>query len=571
MSHWLAFLVLVGAACAPAAPAAPTAAPPAPAAQPTAAPAAAATAVPQVQAKPTIAPAAVAATTAPAPAATAAPAAPTQAAKTGPTPRRGGSIVMATTADVDNLDPALTGGTIASQLKRMIYSSLVRQLPDKTLKPDLASSWQVSPDGQTWTFNLVKGVKFHDGTPFNAQAVKYHFDRLYSAERPQTFRNFEPYLDRVEVVDDNTVRMITKFPDAFFLERVAGARYASPDAHQKYGKDLAKNPVGTGPFKFKEWIPDVRVVLLRNDDYFGEKAYLDQITIRAVPEAGARTIGLESGDIQLADAIASEHIERLKRNPNVNVSIRPTFNQLTVGMQVTKKPFDELKVRQALNYAVDTQTIGKTIYDGLADVLPGPAPKAATGFSPVEGYAYDPARAKQLLAEAGYPGGFSTTITSTKGRYVKDFELVQALQQQFKAVGVDLKVDVVEWARYLELVNLTPSQTPMEMWLDGWNGDNVVDTLTVRFGCEYQRPKGANVHGYCNREVDKAVDEARRTLDDTRRTALLKVALDNVARDAPSVWGLTTTTIAAWNAKLHDPVHGPGESLSVDEHTWLEQ
>src|SRR6266508_1740667 len=245
MSLWT-LLFVVGAACAPAAP------PAAPAAPPTAAPAASAksTTAPAVQ--PTTAPAAPAAAPAPT-------IAPTAAPKPGVTPRRGGSIVFATTADVDNLDPALTGGTIASNLKRLLYNTLVRQQPDLSFKPDLATSWNVSQDGLTWTFNLVKGAKFHDGTPFNADAVKFHFDRLYSPERPQTYRDFEPYLDRVEVVDENTVRFVTKFPDAFFLDRIAGARYESPDAFKKFGKDIAKNPVGTGPFKFKEWTKDVRV------------------------------------------------------------------------------------------------------------------------------------------------------------------------------------------------------------------------------------------------------------------------------------------------------------------------
>jgi peptide/nickel transport system substrate-binding protein len=249
----------------------------------------------------------------------------------------------------------------------------------------------------------------------------------------------------------------------------------------------------------------------------------------------------------------------------------PLLGTVSLFLNFKVPALADQKVRQALNYAVDKDIIAKTIYAGLADVVAGPSTRSAGGFSEIEGFGYNPERAKQLLAEAGYPNGFSATITSTRGRYVKDFELVQALQQQFKAVNVDLKVDIVEWARYLELVNLPPDQQPMEIWLDGWNGEFVVDTLTTRFGCEYMRPKGANVHGYCNREMDTAVDEARRTIDDQKRNTLLKGALQSIVQQAPSVWGLTTTTVAAWNAKLHDPVHGPGDSLTVDEYTWLEQ
>ena len=233
-------------------------------------------------------------------------------AKAAPAPRRGGTLTYASAADVNNFDPALRGGTISGAVKTLVYSSLVKETPSREVKPDLATSWKV--DGTVWTFTLRQGVKFHDGTPFTAQAVKYHYDRLFSSENPQRASDWRPFLDRVEVVDDYTVRFHTRFPDPFFLQRLAASsQIASPEAHKKYGRDIARNPVGAGPFKFKEWVPDVRVVLVRNDDYWGDKAYLDQVVIRPVPEAGARAIALESGDIQLADLISPEDMPRLQR------------------------------------------------------------------------------------------------------------------------------------------------------------------------------------------------------------------------------------------------------------------
>jgi ABC-type transport system substrate-binding protein len=486
-----------------------------------------------------------------------------------PAPRRGGTLIYASSADVNNFDPALRGGTISAAVKQLIYSSLVKETPSREVRPDLATAWRV--DGTVWTLTLRQGVKFHDGTPFNAQAVKYHYDRLLGPENPQRASDWRPFLDRVEVVDDNTVRFHTRFPDPFFLQRLAGSsQIASPDAHRRLGRDIARNPVGAGPFRFREWTSGVRVVAVRNDDYYGDKAYLDQVVIRPVPEAGARAIALESGDIQLADLISPEDMTRLQRNPNIVLDSKPTVRQLTVGLHNMKKPFDDLRVRQALNHAVDRQAIARGVYQGLAEVIPGAVPALATGFAQVEFFEYNPGRARELLGQAGYASGFSATFIGTKGRYFKDFELMQAIQQQLKQVGVDAKIQSVEWARYLELVNMAPDRSPLEMWLDGWSGDRATDILQQRFGCESFRPRGINLHGYCNRDLDALVNEAIRILDDTRRNSYLRLAQVLIRRDAPSIWGLSTKATAGMSRKLRGVLHFPDETLTVDERTWLE-
>jgi ABC-type transport system substrate-binding protein len=491
------------------------------------------------------------------------------AANAAPSPRRGGTLTYASAADVNNFDPALRGGTISEAAKKLVYASLVRETPSREVRADLATSWRV--DGTTWTLTLRQGVKFHDGTAFGAQAVKYHYDRLFSAENPQRSSDWRAFLERVDVVDDNTVRFTTRFPDPFFLQRLAASsQIGSPDAHRRLGRDVARNPVGAGPFRLREWTPGVRVVLVRNDDYFGEKAFLDQIIIRPVPEAGARAIALEAGDVQLADLISPEDMPRLQRNRNIALSSRATVRQLTVGLHNLKKPFSDVRVRQALNHAVDRDAIAKGVYQGLADPLPGAVPTLATGFAEVESFEYNPARARTLLAEAGYPNGFSATFIGTKGRYFKDFELMQAIQLQLKQVGVDAKIQSVEWARYLELVNMAPSASPLEMWLDGWSGDRATDILQQRFGCEFFRPRGINLHGYCNKDVDALVNEAVRVLDDARRNNFLRLAQQQIRKDAPSIWGLAVKATAAMSRKLHGVLHFPDETLTVDERTWLE-
>jgi ABC-type transport system substrate-binding protein len=487
----------------------------------------------------------------------------------GPAPSRGRTLTIAESADITNLDPALTGGDNSTAVKDLIYASLVDQTPTGEIRPDLAVSWKVN--GTVWTLALRRGVKFQDGTPFNAQAVKAHYDRLFGPENPRRASDWRPFLDRVEVVDDYTIQFVTKYPDPFFLQRLAGSsEIESPDAFKKYGKDIARNPVGAGPFRLVEWTPDVRVVIARNDDYFGDKTYLDQVIFRPVPEAGARAIALESGDVQLADAISPEDMPRLRSNPNLTLDTVTTVGQLTVGMNNTKKPFNDVRVRQALNYAVDRPALARGVYQGLAEVPPGAVAIFAIGYAAVQSFPFDPAKAKELLAEAGYPNGFSATFMGTHGVMSKDFEMMQAIQQMLRRVGVTVSIQTAEWARYLQLVNIPPDKSPLELWLDGWADDNATNLLQQRFGCDFMRPKGVNLHGYCNPDVDALVTQAARTMDATQRNMYLKAAQTLIQRDAPSIWGLEPKSTAGLTRKLHGIIHAHDRPLTIDNHTWLE-
>lgn len=493
------------------------------------------------------------------------------AAKPALTPRRGGTVTYAASAEIISPDPAYSGDSTSGAVELLIFEPLIGQNADLELLPRLATSWEGKD--LVWTVKLRTGVKFHDGTPFDAAAAKAHFDRLAGPEKPTRGGGWVAIVDKVEAPDPQTVRFTTKAIDAFFPYRLALPSLGfieSPTAVAKLGKDqFAKSPVGTGPFKFAEWVKDDHFTVVRNDEYWGDKAYLDKVIIKPVPEAEARAIGLESGDFQMIIRLNPEQLPRFQSD-RFALSVMPTIRTFFIGMAAMKKPFSDIRVRQALNHAVDKQTIAKNLYAGLGEVLGGQVPPGVPGYAPMAGFAYDPAKAKQLLAEAGYPSGFSATLTGTKGSYLKDAETAQAIQQQLRAVGVDVKLEIVEFAKYLDLIRTDPAKSPLEMWFDSWIGVDGSGYIVDRYGCAKFRPGGANTAGFCDPAVDTVALSGLATTDVVKRDALLKQAQELISKDAPSIWLLAAKEAAGLSTKIHAVVHRRDAILTVDEHTWIE-
>lgn len=485
-------------------------------------------------------------------------------------PRRGGTLVYAADNEATTMDPPYVGDGSSVNVSSMIYNQLVKFTPTLEIRPDLATSWKV--DGTTWTFNIRHGVTFHDGTGFDAHAVVAHFNRLLGPEKPLRASQWLPLVARVQALDATTVRFTTKFVDPFFLDRLANVTGAieSPAAFAKYGKDLARHPVGTGPFKFREWVQDDHIALIRNDNYWGNKPYLDGVIIRAVPDINARVIALAAGDVQLARSIPPEQVSRIEANPQLTIMTIDGLSTWFIGMNVLKKPFTDLRVRQALNYAVDKAAIVKAIYDGMGQISNDVVARGAAGYSPVPGFPYNPKKAKQLLAGAGYPNGFSATMLVTNGAYPKELELEQFLQEQWAAIGVQVTLQTAEYVRYLELLRMPPTNSPLEMWIDSWAEIDASQAIVARFGCRSFRPAGQNTAGFCNEDLDGLLSQIQRTIDSTTREGLLEKAQALVSQQAPAVWLIQLQQILGMSKKLHSPVLLRTALVSADEHTWLE-
>jgi ABC-type transport system substrate-binding protein len=487
---------------------------------------------------------------------------------------RGGTLTFATGADPDSLDPQNTQSNPGEQINRMMFENLVRFNAKMQLEPGLAESWTSSKDGLTWTFKLRKGVKFHDGTPFDAKAAKYFLDRVLGDEKPFKASLYTPIVQSAEAVDPTTLRVVLKQPFAAFLFNIAHSAggIVSPAAHQKWGKDLTLHPSGTGPFKFVEWVKGDHVTIERNDAYWAGAPNLDRIVIKTVREDQARVLMLESGGADVILNIPTEEIPRLRKDARFTIDSTPTARALYVTFNVAKKPFDDVRVRQALNYAVNKDAIVKELFQNHAQAVSSVVAPLQNGYAALPGYPYDPKKAKELLAQAGHPS-LKVKLWTPKGRYVKDYELAQAVQQDLAAVGVEATLSTMEWGAYLTATKTAPDQTDRELFLLGWSPS----TGEARWGIfpllhsSQLSPKGDNRGFFASKPLDDAVDRATVATTDQARLAALREAQQIIIKEAPDIFLISPNMIVGMSKKVRDIMNLPLELTYMTEKSWKEK
>jgi peptide/nickel transport system substrate-binding protein len=524
------------AACQQAAPAAPAAAPTAaPAAAkptaapaaPTSAPAAAATTAPAAAAKPTTAPAAAAAS--------------------------GGSLVYGLSGDVDDtLDPQVTNFDTTIRITLNVCEPLVWEPEPGKFVPGLAEKWDISPDAKTYTFNLKKGVKFHDGTPFNGAAVKFTFDRVVdpATKAGQSHDQLGPY-DHTEVVDDYTIKVIMKQSYAPLLTNLNGyLGIVSPTAVQKMGMaEFARHPVGTGPFMFKEWVPKDHVTLVKNPDYnWGSSffkhagaAYLDQVTYKVIPEPSVRTGTLKTGETHIIDEVDPLEYATLSKDAKFGMISKgqPGSGWVLLLNTTSTGPISDAAVRQAMEYAVDREGLNKSVFQGLNKVAWSPLmrPTFAYDASTEQIYKFDPDKAKELLGAAGWALG-SDGVRAKGGQRLeivfpiisrpRDRAMAESIQASLRDVGIDLKVDPLERAAAREAYDQNRYDVSF-MWFS--YGDP--DVLRTIF--HSANVKAFNRARYQVPEVDKMLEEAAGLTDLTKRADLYKAIQQRVLKDTAVV------------------------------------
>jgi peptide/nickel transport system substrate-binding protein len=459
-----------------------------------------------------------------------------------PTPVPGGVLTLAVTFDPDTLDaPNITSAGV-EQIAMVIYDRLVELGTDLKVGPGLAESWTSSPNATVWTFKLRKGAQFHDGTPVDADAVKFNLDRLQDATKQVKRRAYFVKLKSSRVVDSSTIELTTDGPFAPFpyLMATTAASIVSPKAVKELGDDLARKPVGSGPFIFQEWKSGDRVTLKRNPTWWGGAPKLDGIVYRTVPEASTRVVLLETGEVDIAQHLPPSDMKRISGNAQLSLLRVPSLDMRDVRFCMLDKRFADLRVRQAMNYAVNVPEIIDTILAGSATYTGGPMCPSILGAITSDKYKYNPTLAKQLLTEAGYPNGFKATMWGAKGTASSLDEMLQALQSQWKAIGIEVTLDLREVAAFQALATQGPetAESSGKQLLSLGISSRYPDPdaqLYAQYHSSQWSPAGVNRGFYKNTKVDELLDQGAKEIDPTKRTAIYKEVQLILLDDLPGV------------------------------------
>lgn len=446
-----------------------------------------------------------------------------------------------------SLNPAESSGLADATVVRTMFEGLVGFDRELEVVPELATSWEVSDDVTTYTFELREGVTFHDGTTFNAEAAKTYYDWVLEPEGiGSRGRSALTGVESVEVMSPNTLRFTLGAPNSAFLFNLAlsNLRIASPASLEEYGDEVGRNPVGTGPFRFTEWEDGVSIKVEAFEDYWGEPALVDGLEFLVVTNAATRVAQLQSGEVQFIEALPSQLVESLQAAPNLEVVVQESTFARTFQMNMSKAPFDDVRVRQALNYAVDKEQLINVVFRGYGTVMTSPVPESVFGHAPQEPYAYDPERARQLLEEAGYGDGFSFEVLTFTG---DEYSAAgQVLQQYFADIGVDMQLDPAERGALNDQIFLPVEENPTQAALVGAStatGD-ADRALTVSFSRASWPPDSNNWSFYENAEIDSLIEQGRATADQDERAEIYAQAQAIIWNDAPWVFLYSPNTIA---------------------------
>ena len=475
------------------------------------------------------------------------------AAASGEAPKKGGTLRVGLYVDAATMDPHLSGSKIDRQVMHNVYEPLVVLGEKLDVRPGLAESWQ-QPDPRTLVFTLRQGVKFHDGTDFNAEAAKLNVERMQNPDTKSVRRGEIANVDTAEAVDTYTLRLNLKRPDAALLATLTdrAGMMISPAAVQKFGPDLQRNPVGTGPFNFVEWVKDDHLSLERFDDYWDTQAgpYLDQVRYRPILEDSVKAQSLIAGEIDVIDYVVPREVAGLRGNASVSVVDVPSLASFAYQLNTRKAPFDKKPLRQALAYAVDTEAIVKDVWLGIGVPSNGPiAPSSWAYDATVPPVKRDVARAKQLLAEGGMPNGYAFTLTTnTPPLNVQEAEAIKAMLRE---VGIHMEIKPVDDTTLL--ANGNAGQFDMIGYQ--WSGRPDPDGNTYQFFKTAQGPS-LNWAGYTNQTVDELLDRARETSDQAERKKLYSELVKTIQDDAPWLFVIHPTELKAFspNVQGYSPV-----------------
>jgi peptide/nickel transport system substrate-binding protein len=442
--------------------------------------------------------------------------------------------------------------------------------PDMTVRPGLATDWAISSDRLKWTFRLRRGVQFQDGQPVDAEAVKFTFDRILDEKKPLRSRRFlEPFMKAASVMDEATVEFTLNEPFAPLPQvmAVTAMSIVSPKAVREFGDDFGRRPVGSGPFVLKEWVSGQRVVVVRNERYWGTPAKPQQVIFLPVPEGGTRVAMLETGQADIAVHLPPSEMKRLRAHPQIQPLEADALEAGMVKMNLLDERFKDVRVRQAMNYAVNIPEIIDTVLDGAGTFTGGPLPKSIPGAIERSKYYYDPALAKKLLDAAGYPNGFKIGLAATTANAAGAQETLEALQAHWRAVGIDVTLNIMGRDARSRLTNLPPERAGEKqlMLLGGSAQYPDPSYLNAHMHSLQWSPNGLNTGFYKNARVDELFSLGAGETDPTKRTAIYRELQEIIIEDAPVVFLYTPRFTYGVRRNLKDIRLAPTAMINFPE------
>ncbi len=486
-----------------------------------------------------------------------------------------GTLVVGLVAEPVNLDPPQVTDLNSNRVGRRIVETLVTFPEESTqVVPGLAESWTISKDGLQYTFKLRRGITFHDGTPLNAEAVKFSIERQINPNHPAYKLGKYPFANfffgnvkAVEVLSDERVAFLLNEPRASFLAilTAGAASIVSPTAVMKWGPDYPTHPVGTGPFRFASWDRGQRVVLEKNPTYWKYPVKVERVIYRPIVEDQARLTELLTGTLDVIVGVPADFVGQLEQNPKITLLKQVGAHVWYLGMNNQKKPFDDKRVRQALNYAVNKEAIVKDVLKGTGASSRGPVLPGTWGADPaLKAYPYDPERAKKLLAEAGYPSGFSTTlwVPESGSGMQAPVAMSTVMQSNLKAVGVNVTLQTMEWGAYLAKLRTKEQELFALSWMAGTEDPDMV--MYPLLHSSQWTPVGPNRALYKNPRFDALLQQARLTTDQAKRTQLYREAQRILVDDAPWVFVDHEIQIAALSKRVQGFKLHPSFDLRVE-------
>lgn len=474
------------------------------------------------------------------------------------------ALVFAKAKDAVTLDPGDITESESSGVSQNIFETLVRYKDESTeVEPALAESWDTSPDGLVWTFKLRKGIKFHDGTDFNSDAVKFNYDRQMDTKNPYRFNGKFEYwhlffgnVKEIIAKDTNTIQFRLGAKDPVFLANLAlfNMGIASPESIKKYGKDIFKNPVGTGPFSFGSWTQNERILLRSNPNYWGPVPKIKKLIFKPVADNSVRLLELEKGSIQGMDSISPDNLERVEKNPNLKVLSQDGLNVSYVAFNTQKPPLDNVKVRMAINHAVNKQELLNAFYfkGKVAKVAKNPMPPTQWGYDEsTKPITYDLEKAKQLIKESGADLSRTLELYAPPPRsyMAQPQKVAESIQADLKEIGIKTKIVTYELGTYFNKI----SSGDHDMCIMGWIGDNGdPDNFLYVFFSSNNTVKGSasNYAFYKNAEMDKLLNDAKLELNKEKRVEMYHKAQEIYQKDVPWMTLFHTKQLAAFRSNV---------------------